>query len=278
MLRPFLDCLNLWAIEVGDRCHLHLESAQHKKVDVLDIAVIGMLQRTDLCQADLRELPAVYSVCELSSWAFWQVSTQTLEQAESQLCDTDEVGTSITPPEFDFHFRSEDPTSENAQGTCRILNETLSLLVKYELDSWSARILEDRSSSQGPKQPHNVLWTQVLVLDFTIRDLLNSCPLGAESLTSRNWSSPLWCINANRAVVQAWSDPDSEWPLQNLESFLIEAFNIEGADAENRDRMMKLSNLIHLRALFFLASLMVLPDSSDLYRASQQEQVVLPMI
>ncbi|KAF7518602.1 hypothetical protein G7054_g13404 [Neopestalotiopsis clavispora] len=279
MVRPFLECLSHWAVEVGKRCYLHGEPAKDRKAGFLDVTVIGKLQRMDLCQADLDDLPAVYGVCELSSWAFWQVSTDTLEQVESQLCDSDEVGTGIEAPGLDFLFHSEFMTSGDTQGTHRIFNETVSLLVKYELDSWSTRILEDRFSSGVSRQPQNVLWTQVLVLDLTIRDLLNSCPPGPEPLTSQDCSSSaLWRINVNRAVVQAWSDPDAEWPMQNLEHFLIGAFNIKLADAENRDRMMKLSNLIHLRALFFLAYLMVLPDSSDLYRASQQEDVILPMI
>lgn len=85
----------------------------------------------------------------------------------------------------------------------------------------------------------------------------------------------LWSFKTTCAVVHCWSDSDTEWPLQNLESYLVSEYQDE---LDDKDRMKKLANLIQLRALFFLAYLMVLPDSSDLYRASRQAEVVLPMI
>ncbi|ETS74762.1 hypothetical protein PFICI_13246 [Pestalotiopsis fici W106-1] len=284
MLRPFHEFLRQWAEQVRDRCGLPMEPAQRRNLKVSEWLNLEQLQLQDLCIVDFGGSAAVNSVCELSSWAFWQIGIETLQEVEFQLCQERYTMDSIdTLNGFDNYFQQQYATSGDAQETYRILPEITSLFAEYDPDSWSAG-LGDLRAGLGPKRPQNVLWTQVILLDLTIRKLLNSCPPGPDS-SPKDPTNPqkddlphLWRINATRAVVGSWSDPNSEWPLQNLESFLVKAFNIDENDTENRYRMTKLSGLIQLRTLCFLAYLMVIPDSSSLYLARNQEMVVLPMI
>lgn len=89
MLRPFLECLGHWAKGIRDRCGLPVELIRSGRPDSLDSIVLGQLQCQDLCMTDVthvQEPEAVLDVCELSSWAFWQIDTQTLKEVELSLC------------------------------------------------------------------------------------------------------------------------------------------------------------------------------------------------
>ncbi|KAH9901880.1 hypothetical protein F4778DRAFT_130323 [Xylariomycetidae sp. FL2044] len=159
-----------------------------------------------------------------------------------------------------------------------ILTSLVGLIQDFDPKSWAqSRTPPNYDIPYGDPdtmRPTDALWMQIFLLDMHLKHILNdilqlqNVPKLLEGMTR--------CINES-----VRGQTDDRFPMEKLEAQLVAFFTPESGgmtDPSLPDLIRQLSDLIKLRVLFFGAYLMLLPDSSDLYRVPPGPSVVLPMI
>jgi len=181
-----------------------------------------------------------------------------------------------------------------------ILPRAWPLIEKLFPPGWMDEMEQARRSSRDMDEvpePKCLLWSQVFILDLKIRQLVLTCesapprpppkqgPPERDSLGMLDFEWRCWAQGCNkrapRAIIMPWDNHKNDCPLLDLGEALIKVFHPDGgAKDEECSRLRQLADLIKLRALFFLAYLMVIPDSSILLKTKQSEnsETIIPII
>lgn len=133
---------------------------------------------------------------------------------------------------------------------------------------WSQAVLLEEEGWRSRVEPSSVLWTQTFLLDIAIRKIIHEC------VNIR----PNAFNGAKKALVDCWEDLKAEIPLQDLDKFLSQEFFSDKCTKEQAEKMRVLAYMIKMRTLYYIAYMMVIPDSTSLYEASLKGSVMLPMI
>jgi hypothetical protein len=125
---------------------------------------------------------------------------------------------------------------------------------------------KDKGGWRNHVQPHNVLWTQTFLLDLAITKSCYQYTISIEAVSE--------------ALVKSWEEPISKAtaPLQNLHQFLYRKAFPDQTSEERPEEIRGLADMIKARMLCYIAYMMIIPDSTSLYKASLEDPVVLPMI
>lgn len=261
--------------------------------NVLPRTVIHQLLCKDLFSiSDIGELMGTPKFCKLtdsglgdsSSWAFSTTDHTELRQIEKYL-------TSFCYADLDGSTERRQLTDSNNDEVNidkHVLPEVWHLIENFDPEKWVHDMGQARSLSRDPdrfSKPKHLLWSQIFILDLKIRELVLTCESAPPRPPRAGFYWAEWSEACNKrtakAIIMSWDNPRSRTPLLDLGDVLIKVFYPEGGVKEEESSpLKKLADLIKLRALFFVAYLMVIPDSSSLLRAKQSENsdAIVPMI
>jgi hypothetical protein len=205
----------------------------------------------------------------------------------------------LTNPDKTFTATVEDGNKQYAGVEGFVLPLMEKLISDFDPEKWTGTVDRlrrgfYRKTPHSYPKPEHLVWLQVYLLDAELQRLLRILSSAVHHDGPLLYSAPTRraderegdnpeCSNSFsmriiRAIWKAW--PRSRSPLEMLEADIMEEIGVlkDGPD-QLRFYVRQLSDLVKLRALFFAAFMMVIPDSSDLLRFQQRRMLVeLPMI
>jgi hypothetical protein len=210
--------------------------------------------------------------------------------------ETKDVYDSLEPTEQDELIIRHDG-SHTRDVNLVLFTECYSLLEQFNPKRWAAKIEKDVSLTMVDFRPTNLLWAQVLLLDVAIQFLIRGQWHSGDTVGYDIWTKEVVAVIT--ALVNSWecseaqpphgfgaeklSPPAKQPAIDVMEWDLIGGLRKQSDLFVNpeppvRDqKLQKLAGLLQLRALFFLAFLMLIPDSSEVYLA-EKSNVEMPMI
>ncbi|KAI1859191.1 uncharacterized protein JN550_012204 [Neoarthrinium moseri] len=276
MLKPFTSVFRLIAegvrVSEGDTFHIIWN---HPLDTLRSVLFQGMFKSTR------REPPG--TVEGLSGWAFCNEYTCT------------EVWGLLTP------------LDQNLDGTgCQKVSDRgiifpvmRELLHDFDVPAWQEKFKRRHAGTRGqyPK-PEHLTWLQVYLIDAELQQILRELrqatqhagPLLVPGPGAFDWAgehrldiADAFSVRILKAIWAAWSSRPREYetrPLESLEDALETEFRNNKVDLPDlKSQLRRLADLLRLRALFFAAYMMVIPDSTDFWRFYETKTLVaLPMI
>lgn len=187
------------------------------------------------------------------------------------------------------------PNENNTLGEPEIVlfPDTASLLEKFQVREWDNDLKRNLIFSPNSYSPKSMIWAQIMILDVGIHYLIHGRwpegdfkkhkdrSLAVMSAIKNAWIRATKCnwdlvgtIGAENILTFS---PRPSTPPSNPDLANPNPVNPNLGDQIREGRVKKLANMLELRAIFYLAFLIIGPDSSDVYvtRDSEVEVVII---